>query len=188
MAAEGGEVVPDFTEPTVKPAPTFEELKPTPAPAGAVPSAPPLPPKNPVVMKGARPVGVMSSEGPRPPGMAPPPKETPEQAALVQQIDQEINFELNVLHMCYGATRNLINRLRQGQPPDAADFAQFSAEKRTPLEIAEPQMALEVYRQVRDSLRHAQAARAVAAPPTDTISVLAPGLNAALVALSREKP
>lgn len=188
MAAEGGEVVPDFTEPATKPAPTFEELKPTPAPAGSVPTSPPVPPQKAVVMEGVRPVPVMSTAGPRPPGMAEPPKDSPEQVALLQQIDSEINFELNVLHMCYGATRNLINRLKAGQPPDVAEFAQFGSEKRTPIEMAEPQMALEVYRQVRENLRNAQAARAVVAQPTDTISVMAPGINAALLALSRTKP
>lgn len=135
-------------------------------------------------MEGARPVGVMAEGGPLPPGVAASPKRSAEEDALIQDIDREINFELNVLNMCYGATRNLIARLRQGQPPDIAEFNQFTSEKRTPLELAEPQIALDVYRQVRETLRHAERARAAAPAPSDAMAQLAPGLNSALVALS----
>ena len=138
-------------------------------------------------MEGARPVPVMGEGGPLPPGVAPAAERNPEEAALIQQIDREINFELNVLNMCYGATRNMIARLRAGQPPDVAEFAQFSAEKRTPLELAEPQMTLDVYRQVRETLRHAERARTPAPKPTDALSVIGEGLNDALVVLAGRK-
>jgi hypothetical protein len=193
MEREGGEVIPDWTAPAKedmappaeKPAPTFDELKPQPAPAGT--PAPAAPAPKPVVMDGARPVAVLGEGGPLPPGMSPAPQQSPEEAALLQQIDREINFELNVLNMCYGATRNLISRLKAGQPPDIAEFNQFTSEKRTPLELAEPQIALDVYRQVRESLRHAERARAPAAAPKDALSVIGEGLNDALVVLAGRK-
>lgn len=186
IAAEGGEIIPDLSAPPPKPVPTFAELQPKPAPAGAVPTAPPVEQPKPVVMEGVRPV--MSGAGPRPPGMAEAPQPTAGEVALIQQIDREINFELNVLNMCYGATHNFVVRWQASQPPDAAEFAQFDAGKRTPLDLAEPQMALEVYRQVRESLRHAERGKTAVEAPKEPLSIIGQGLNAALIALSREKP
>lgn len=132
--------------------------------------------------------GVMSGEGPRPPGMAEPPQASAEQLAVLQRIDGEINFELNVLNMCYGATHNFVSTWQRSQPPDSAEIgeAMFGAGKRTPIELAEPEMALEVYRQVRANMR-ANESQAQAGPK-DALSVIGEGLNAALVALAGRKP
>jgi hypothetical protein len=126
----------------------------------------------------------LSGAGPRPPGLPEPGPETAAQVSLIQQIDREINYEVNVLNMCYGAAHNFINRWKQGQPPDAAEFAQFGGGTRTPIELAEPQIALEVYRQVRENIRSGQRAKEGAAAPKDALAIIGEGLNAALVTLA----
>jgi hypothetical protein len=84
-----------------------------------------------------------------------PPPETAEQAEFREQLAQKINLELNIYNNCFLSVRNMVNRIVATTPMDAADLgeAQWSAGRRSPIEAAEPEIALEVYRQVRRNMR-----------------------------------
>jgi hypothetical protein len=85
----------------------------------------------------------------------PPPVETEEQKAWREQLAGLINVELNIYNNCFRSVRNMVNQIVASTPMDAADLgeAQWSAGKRSPIEQAEPEIALEVYRQVRLEMR-----------------------------------
>lgn len=98
--------------------------------------------------------GVMHP-GPAPPGTPTPSSMSPEEQAYANRLDAHVNNELNVFNACYAATKNLVAHHVSISPLDSAEVgaAQWEAGKRTPLEQAEPQLAIEVFRQVRQSMR-----------------------------------
>lgn len=87
--------------------------------------------------------------------MPPLPPKSPEQVEWESQLAHKINVELNIYHSCFQSTRNMVNVLLAGMPADSADIgnAQWGPGKRTPLENSEPEIALEVYRQVKREMR-----------------------------------
>lgn len=84
-----------------------------------------------------------------------PPPETAEQKAWRENLAGIINVELNIYHSCFKSVRNMVNLIVATTPQDSADLgeANWSAGKRSPIEQAEPEIALEVYRQVRQNMR-----------------------------------
>lgn len=85
----------------------------------------------------------------------PPPVETEEQKQFRERLAGAINLELNIYNSCFRSVRNMVNQIVASTPMDSADLgeAQWSAGKRSPIEQAEPEIALEVYRQVRKEMR-----------------------------------
>jgi hypothetical protein len=146
LAEEGGELIPgelradklDFDK--IKP---IIEQTPSAAPTAASDS-----PQKHVI-------DVTTKDAPLPPGEKPPAPPSAEEIAFKQGLSSVINFEMNVLNVCYGAVHNLVAMRLQMEPPDSAELGQsmFGAGVRTPIEIAEPHIALEVYRQVRQTMR-----------------------------------
>jgi hypothetical protein len=84
-----------------------------------------------------------------------PPPDSPAQVAWKQNLAGLINVELNIFNACARSVRNLVNSLIAELPVDSADIGegQFSGGKRQPLEVQEPIIALEVYKQVRRNMR-----------------------------------
>lgn len=82
------------------------------------------------------------------------PPESPEQLRWKENLARLINLELNVYNSCFESTRRMVNILLASMPADSADIGegQWGPGKRTPLELAEPEIALEVYRQVRGNM------------------------------------
>lgn len=133
LEAEGGAIIPDFNEvrPTV-------EGKPADAPAHTVDLT----------------AGVLSPGNVLPPGAVA--ADVPADVAQFQaSVSSHVNAELNILNACYAMTRNFVAVQLRNQPPDSAELGEsmFGPGKRTPLEMAEPEIALEVYRQVRLNMR-----------------------------------
>ena len=89
-----------------------------------------------------------------PPTPPPPPPQSAEELQWKQRLASSINLELNIYHSCFMSVRKMTADIIASQPLDAADVGS-SMEKptRSPLEIAEPQIAIEVYRQVRRNMR-----------------------------------
>jgi len=162
LAAEGGEIIP-------------EEFR-----GKALPLAP-----NPAVKKDAIDIpGSREVKGNAAPEPAP---ETPEQAAWRENLAGLINVELNIYNSCFRSVRNMVNSILATTPQDSADIGegQWSGGKRTPIENAEPEIALEVYRQVREEMRASSSK--TPALPKDPLSIIGEGLNDALVTLSGRK-
>jgi hypothetical protein len=84
-----------------------------------------------------------------------PAPETADQAAWRERLADKINLELNIYNNCFRSVRNMVNQILATSPADSADIGegQFSGGKRTPIEESEPEIALEVYRQVRQNMR-----------------------------------
>jgi hypothetical protein len=84
-----------------------------------------------------------------------PPVRTPEQLRWEQSLAESINVELNIYHACFQSTRNMVNTIVASQPLDSADIgnATWGKGARTPLEAAEPEIALEVYREIKRQMR-----------------------------------
>jgi len=117
-------------------------------------AAPPPAPDSPAQHVSTVQAGVMNP-GPPPPGTAAAQPISAEEQAFANRLDSHVNHELNIFNACYSATKNLVAHHVSREPLDAAEVgaAQFEAGKRTPLELAEPQLAIEVFRQVRHSMR-----------------------------------
>ena len=113
-----------------------------------------------------------------------PPPDSPAQVAWKQNLAGLINVELNIFNACVRSVRNLVNSIIAELPVDSADIGegQFSGGKRQPLEVQEPIIALEVYKQVRQEMR--ASASATPALPKDPLSIIGEGLNDALVTLA----
>lgn len=128
---EGGEIVPSFNE--VKPV------------AGAPPPA-----AAPTTLDVS--AGVLST-GASPPGAAV--GAPPGQDEFMVRVSGHVNAELNVLHACYQLTKRFVTLQVQQSPADTADVGNpmMGPGQRSPIELAEPQIALEVYRQVRLNMR-----------------------------------
>jgi len=156
IEAEGGEILPpefggpqsvDFKDLT----PVVEHLGPGPAAAKEGP--------------GQRVIDVpggVFTPGARPPGMPEPPGKSKAQIELEEYLEQQINFECNVLDNCLTFVQNMVRARVRMTPLDSADVQQalWGAGARSPLETAEPQLALEVYKNVRRNMRdEAKAAR-----------------------------
>lgn len=92
------------------------------------------------------------------PGVLDAPPKSAAQLAFEQQLARLINLEVNILNICYGAVHNFVAANLQMQPQDSAELGQsmFGGGVRTPIEQAEPQMAVEVYREVRITMREEQ--------------------------------
>jgi len=90
-----------------------------------------------------------------PPGMTAPPAKSARQIAFEENLKDVVNLEVNILNICYGAVHELVTRRAAMEPPDSAELGQslFGPGQRTPIEQSEPAMAVEVYRQVRLTMR-----------------------------------
>ena len=158
LERDGGEIVPEGFSAKGEPAPLdFDKLRPVVEEVGPPPPEAPDSPAQHVidVQQGS------AKAGPAPPGVEPLAPPSPEQQAFVDGLNASINLETNVYHACYGAVHNVVNYLIQSQPQDSAELGQslFGAGVRSPLEQAEPQIAMEVYRQVRENMREDEKAR-----------------------------
>ncbi len=134
LAAQGGEIIPVLEQPAKTPTVL-------PVAAGDPASA------KTVDLPGAKPV-----VGPAAP-VAPP--ESPEQLAWRRETAQRIDAELNLYYACVESVDRMVSHYMSRQPGDSADIgtSMFEAGKRTPLELAAPNIALEVYRQIRRDQR-----------------------------------
>lgn len=155
LAREGGPIIPDDFVP---PRADFESLRPVVERLAPAPAAAPDGPTKHVVDLSR---GVLHGGAPPPgtPAELPP---SPEQLAFEAALRGEVNFETNIFSAVYGAVRNMVAYWGQITPVDSAEAGQamFGPGVRTPLEQAEPQIAVEVYRQVRENMRaDARAAR-----------------------------
>lgn len=144
LEREGGEIIPEEFRPKApEPPKSVDFSKVTPMPVEPAPAAP----REEIKVDKASPV----QGNPAP---EPPPK-SPEQVQWETELAGRINVELNIYHSCFQSTRRMVNVLLASMPADSADIGegQWTGGKRTPLENAEPEIALEVYRQVRREMR-----------------------------------
>ena len=141
LAEEGGPIAPGLPE---RESLDFKDGAPT-----IQKNGPPIPASSPAIDASR---GVLSAGTNAPPGYKAQ-KKSPEQIAFEASLGYSINYELWVFNSCLMSVKNMVREVLSTEPPDAAEFGQFSAGKRTPLEIAEPYIAIEVYRQVRRQLR-----------------------------------
>lgn len=158
LAAQGGEIIP-------------EEFRAKPLPLADNPAA-----KAAIEVPGAAEVKGNAAPEPAP--------ETPEQVAWRERLAGLINVELNIYNSCFRSTRNMVNEIVATTPQDSADIGegQWTGGRRTPIEQAEPEIALEVYRQVKEEMR--AGGSKTPALPKDPLSIIGEGLNAALVTLA----
>jgi hypothetical protein len=114
------------------------------------------------VAGGARPDGTAGGPKGQPPvpGVAPAVPPSAEEMAHIAALDANVNYEVNVYRLCYHAVHEMVLMRLREDPMDSADIGQgiWGAGKRTPLEKSEPRIAVEVYRQVRQSLREGERA------------------------------
>lgn len=149
LEAEGGEIIPaefskgppplDFA--SVRPI-AAEAPKPAAGPRGIDASPPPIP-------------VLGEAGGPPVPGMAPPGPPSAEEVAFMARLTRHVNVEVNIFKVCLDAVHNYVQFRLRTEPPDSAEVGEsmFGPGKRTPLENAVPEVAAEVYRQVRLSMR-----------------------------------
>ena len=83
----------------------------------------------------------------------------PEQVFLEESLLANVNIQLNIFNAVLMSTKNLIRDQIRNEPIDSAEFAQFSAGQRAPLELAEPYIAIEVYRHVVRGMEDDERAR-----------------------------
>lgn len=147
LAEEGGEIIPGELKPETL---NFDKIRPVVEqnPQAAPPAATESPKQRVIDLSTPK-------DAPLPPGEKPPAPPSAEEIAFKQSLNAIVNLEMNVLNICYGAVHNLVAMRLQMEPPDSAELGQsmFGGGVRPPIEIAEPQMAVEVYRQVRESMR-----------------------------------
>jgi hypothetical protein len=64
--------------------------------------------------------------------------------------------EANIFSLCYDAARTVVQHQMPNEMRDSAAIgeAMFQPGSRTPLETAVPQIAIEIYRNVRDEMKH----------------------------------
>jgi len=148
LEAEGGEIRPTDLSPAPPPL-DFKRLNPT---AAATPT-PATEPRRIDAGPPAAPDAAAAAGGPPVPGVALVAPPSPEQLAYVRRIEDHVNFEVNVYLMCVNAVDNMVRLKMRSEPPDAAEFSQFEAGKRSPLEASVPAIAVEVYREVRLNMR-----------------------------------
>jgi hypothetical protein len=132
-----------------------EEFRPkTPEPAKSIDfsKVTPMPQPTPAGAKEEIAVKASPVQGNAAPEPAP---KSPEQIEWETQLAGRINVELNIYNACFHSTRRMVNLIVATTPADSADIGegQWSGGKRTPVEAAEPEIALEVYRQVRREMR-----------------------------------
>jgi hypothetical protein len=143
LEKEGGEIMPDeFRAKPPEPAESIDFSQVMPMPVSAAPADP----KEEVKLKASPVVGDAAPE--------PPPK-SPAQIAWETELSGRINVELNIYHSCFQSTRRMVNLIVATTPADSADIGegQWTGGRRSPIENAEPEIALEVYRQVRYEMR-----------------------------------
>lgn len=68
-------------------------------------------------------------------------------------VGKLLKEEIQMFDSCYLAVKDMVAFRMRTDRLDAADFAQWEAGRRSPLEAAEPQIAIEVYRQIREEMR-----------------------------------
>jgi len=97
----------------------------------------------------------MGNPTPPPPGTPDAQPKTAEQVAFEERLSNHVNYEVNILNVCYGAVHNFVSMRAAMEPTDSADLgnSMFGPGNRTPVELAVPQLALEVYKEVRQALR-----------------------------------
>lgn len=81
--------------------------------------------------------------------------------AYHQSTAHRVNVEMNLFATVFRAVRNFVNEKIRSEPPDSAELGQsmFGPGQRTPLEQSEPYIAIEVYREVKRSMRLARRGR-----------------------------
>lgn len=79
----------------------------------------------------------------------------PEQLQYQGRVMRHVNRESYIFSLCYETVREFVVHALATQVGDSAELAEsmFGGGKRTPLEIAEPQIAIELYKEVRHSMR-----------------------------------
>ena len=151
LEREGGEILPqEFRQDKLD----YSQIKPIDGPqaAPAQPAAATEAPQQRVIdMR----MGVLSPGSAPAPGVPVPPPPSPEQLAFQQTLKDTVNFEVSILNICYGAVKNFVAMNLRLEPLDSADIGKsmWGPGERTPLEVAQPQMTVEVYKSVRQSLR-----------------------------------
>lgn len=153
LREEGGEIIPEGFSPSGEPEKLdFDRIKPIVEEIGHGPKHAQESPTARVIEV---PGGVLSSAGAPPPGIKASSKPSPEQIAFQQHLDGLVNLEVNIFNTCYGAVRNFVQYRLASEPLDSAELGQslFGPGQRTPLEQAEPHIAIEVYKAVRQNLR-----------------------------------
>ena len=118
--------------------------EPAPSPASA---------RAPIELRGVDHSPAAGGPGATVPGVKPPVPPSPAEQAHILYLDRAINYEVNVYRLCFHAVHEAVLLRLHETPPDSADFDMWGPGKRSPLEIAEPHIAIEVYRQVRESAR-----------------------------------
>jgi hypothetical protein len=85
------------------------------------------------------------------------PQETSDAAAkLIEEVMPLAMREANIFSLCYDAARDIVVRQQVSESRDAVSIseAMFSPGTRTPLETAIPQIAIEIYKNVRTDMAH----------------------------------
>lgn len=151
IKAAGGEIVP--AEWSGVPASLdFREILPVPSQAPAT-----TPERAPIEVKGAAGKAEPRQGQPPVPGVQAPAPVSPEEQAHLRYLDRTVNYEVNVFRLCHHAVHEMVLLRVREEPPDVAEMGSgMGPATRTPLELAEPQIAVEVYRQVRASMREAE--------------------------------
>ena len=106
----------------------------------------------PIEVSGVGP-GAATSRTCQVPGVKPPVPPSPAEQAHILYLDRAINYEVNVYRLCFHAVHEMVLLRLHETPPDSADFDMWGPGKRSPLEVAEPHIATEVYKQVREQMR-----------------------------------
>lgn len=158
LAAEGGPITPGafVAEP-------IDYSKVTPLPdqnrAGAPQEAAASPPPHVIDL-----TAKMGNPTPPPPGTPEAQSKTADQIAFEERLSNHVNFEVNILNVCYGAVHNFVSMRSAMEPVDSADLgnSMFGPGNRTPIEHAVPQIAIEVYKEVRHALREDDKRREIA--------------------------
>ena len=92
-----------------------------------------------------------------PMGIEPPPEPTKEEIAFKENLSRLINLEMNIFNSCYVSVKQLVGMHLRQEPADSADLGEsmWGPGKRSPLELEEPRIAMEIYKEVRKSMREA---------------------------------
>ena len=117
----------------------------------------PLPPTGP-----PKEIVVPATRIPRPEDQLPgaPPGSTPDERSaaakeLIDSITPLAMREANIFSLCYEAAKDVVSHHQADEMRDAVSIGEsiFAPGSRTPLEASVPQIAIEIYRNVRQEMR-----------------------------------